>query len=47
MRRRVGNRLAVLVSGPPGRLAAFLGDFGAALWRALHGDPRHPEERRV
>jgi len=47
MRHPVTDRLALIVSGPIGRTAAFAGDFVAALWRTLRGDPRHPEERKV
>ena len=47
MRRRLQHALAGIVGGPLGRAAAFVGDFAAALWRALRGDARHPEERRV
>ena len=39
--------LAGIVGGPLGRLAAFVGDLVAALWRTARGDPRHPEERKV
>ncbi len=45
--RRIESRLAGLVSGPLGRGLAFVVDFVAAVWRALRGDPRHPEERKV
>jgi hypothetical protein len=42
----VEDRLAIWVSGRPGRAIAFAGDFAAALWRGVfRGDPRHPEER--
>jgi len=47
LRDRIERRLAGLVSGPVGRFVAFVGDFAAALYRAMRGDPRHPEERRV
>jgi len=47
LRDRIEHQLAGLVSGSPGRLIAFVGDFVAALYRAVRGDPRHPEERRV
>lgn len=47
MRHRVTDRLALIVSGPAGRGVAFAGDFVAALYRTLRGDPRHPEERKV
>lgn len=45
--RRVELVLAGIVSGPLGRGVAFVGDFVAALWRTLRGDPRHPEERKL
>lgn len=44
---RLESHLAGLVSGPVGRGVAFAGDFVAGLWRALRGDPRHPEERKL
>lgn len=35
---RVGDRaLAWLVTGPIGRVAAFLGDLGAYWWRGFRG----------
>jgi len=47
LRERIEHGLAGAVSGSPGRLLAFVLDFFAALWRALRGDPRHPEERKI
>ena len=47
VRERATHWLAGVVSGPPGRFVAFVGDLVAALWRTLRGDPRHPEERKV
>jgi hypothetical protein len=47
LRDRLEGLLARAISGSPGRVLAFVLDFIAALWRALRGDPRHPEERKI
>jgi hypothetical protein len=44
MRASVADRLgAWLVTGPLGRLAGFLAELGAALWRAATGRPQRED----
>ena len=42
--RRFKNALAGVVSGPAGRMVAFIADFAAALWQGLRARFGRPDQ---